>query len=439
MKESDILVAINQALQGVDKKVLKAGPKILEIRVMSKDRAGLQSKITGMLKKSGVKYENKIIKSKSSFPVTVVQTKDTSVRMIYKTAGGGSGAGAALTKLSESAQALYAAMAFNAVGRPLKNTDLTLDNFNKASSTAITDAKFDDMVNKLPDDWVESCLKGANALYSKYSGNFEFHRGSKKVDIIESAFKKINKTEKAFGDLNKWSPADIYMIKKGFDPSPLLKERSLAGLNALMWQYMKEDKVIGVSLKKITGSAKLTAKNLPTNKKEVSASWLGSTTNEDAMDGYIKWGKGTTEKIQFRSFGGETSLTGWQGEIKGASANQGKISHGPINFILKSNGLKQMIPANQSASLATINSEKHARDIAKLMAEYGIIKPQQVDDYVLVVQAKSNKWRYSKYLVLQLLTTLEKANAATKNDVVRDMYLYSSSQSKSSAPYMKME
>jgi RimJ/RimL family protein N-acetyltransferase len=59
------------------------------------------------------------------------------------------------------------------------------------------------------------------------------------------------------------------------------------------------------------------------------------TTNLDAMDGYIQWGSSTSEKIQFRSFGGESSLTGWQGEIKGTSANQGKISLGPINFIHK--------------------------------------------------------------------------------------------------------
>ena len=36
----------------------------------------------------------------------------------------------------------------------------------------------------------------------------------------------------------------------------------------------------------------------------------------------------------------EHGLTGWQGEVKGANANQGKISLGPTNLILKNHGQK---------------------------------------------------------------------------------------------------
>ena len=106
----------------------------------------------------------------------------------------------------------------------------------------------------------------------------------------------------------------------------------------------------------------------------ITASFKGSTTNLDAMDGYIQWGKGTTEKIQFRSFGGEASLTGWQGEIKGASANQGKISLGPINFILNRHGLPKLPTSLESASLAKSNTDTHAMDIAKMLVSYGLIK-----------------------------------------------------------------
>ena len=56
------------------------------------------------------------------------------------------------------------------------------------------------------------------------------------------------------------------------------------------------------------------------------------------MDIYLDHDKG---RIQFRSFGG-TSLTGWQGEGKGTTANQGKVSLGPLNYILKSNGIKPL-------------------------------------------------------------------------------------------------
>ena len=440
MTDGEILLSINQTLQGVEKKVIKAGPKVVEIRVMGKDRSGLQDNIAKSLEKNGVKYTNEIEKSKSSFPVTKIPMKDSTIKIVYKrSGGGGSGAGAALTKTAESAQALYAALVFNVLKRPMTNKDVTKSNFEKALSTAITDEKFDVMMNGLPDEWIESSIKGANEMYSKLkSGNYEFHRGSKKVDIIETAFKNINKTEGAFGNLNKWSPADIYIIKKGFDVSPLLKEKTLKGLNEKMWEYLQKNQMIGMSLKKIGGSARMSNKNFPTDKKMSKAKYSGGTTNLDAMDGYVIWGA-PNEKIQFRSFGGDTSLTGWQGEVKGASANQGKISLGPLNFIMKSHGLKQLPESNVSARLASDNSENHASDISKMMVEYGTIKSNELDSTILLVQTKTDKYRYSKYLVMKLLTTLKSANSKVADEVVQDIYLYASSQASYSAPYMKLE
>ena len=440
MTDGEVLLAINQTLQGVEKKVTKAGPKVVEIRVMGKDRVGLQDTITKILVKNRVSYINEIDKSKSSFPVTKIPLKDTTIKLIYKRAGGGgSGAGAALTKTAESAQALYAALVFNVLRRPMTNKDVTKSNFEKALSTAITDEKFDTMVNGLPDDWVESSIKGANQMYSKLKGGgYEFHRGSKKVDIIETSFKNINKTEGAFGNLNKWSPADIYIIKKGFDVSPLLRERTLKGLNERMWDYLQKNQVIGMSLKKIGGSARMSNKNFPTDKKMSKAEYNGGTTNLDAMDGYVQWGS-KQERIQFRSFGGDTSLTGWQGEIKGASANQGKISLGPLNFILKRHGLKEIPASSASARLASENSETHAKDISNMMKEFGVIRSGDVEKTASEIQTKTDKYRYSKYLVMKILTTLQKSNKKTADQVVQDIYLYASSQASYSAPYMKLE
>ena len=162
-----------------------------------------------------------------------------------------------------------------------------------------------------------------------------------------------------------------------------------------------------------------------------------STTNMDAMDGYIKWGVGGNEKIQFRSFGGETSLTGWQGEIKGASANQGKVSLGPINFVLKTHGLQQLPASKESARLAQENSPQHAATIANLMVQYGIA--DDVQGTAEMIQQKSNKYRYSKYLVMLLLTTMNGAPKAVADEVVQDLYLYASSQASYSAPYIKLQ
>ncbi len=442
MSDSEVLLALNTALQGVQTKVVKAGPKVDKIRVISSQRAEIQDRISNKLKELRIKYVNEIDKSESSFPVTKIPLQKGIIKLIYKKgAGGGSGAGAALTKLAESSQALYAAVVFNVLGREMTIKDVTKDNFSKASGTAITDEKFDSMVNNLPDDWINSSIAGANSLYKMYKGkgSFTFHRGSKLVDAVEKTFTAINRQEGAFGNLNKWSPADIYMVGGGFNVGALQAERTLKGLNEKMFEFIQSNQLIGVSLKKITGTGRISKKNFPTDKKLMTASYRGTSTNLDAMDGYIQWGSQTTEKIQFRSFGGEASLTGWQGEIKGASANQGKISLGPINFILNRHGLPKIPTSLESASLARSNTDKHAKDIAQMMASYRLIKSDQVDETSEMVKQKSDKYRYSKYLVMKLLNIMSNASDQVRNEVVQDFYLYASSQAKYSAPYIKLE
>jgi len=443
MTDSDILLAVNQVLSKYETKVVKAGLKVDKIRVISSERAEAQDAISKQLNRLRIPYKNEIDKSESSFPVTKIELKRSRsiIKLIYKKgAGGGSGAGAALTKLAESSQALYAALAFNVLGRKITNKDISKDNFQRAVGTAITDENFDKMINSLPDDWVNSSIAGANALYQKYSnkGKFTFHRGSQLVNQIEGAFTAINREEKAFGNLNKWSPADIYMISNQGAIQQLTAEKTLKGLNSKMFELIKSNQVIGVSLKKITGnSGRITEKNFPGDGKIISASYRGTTTKFDSMDGYIQWGKSTTEKIQFRSFGGETSLTGWQGEIKGASANQGKVSLGPINYILKRHGLQQLPTSLESAKLAEANTDAHCKQIATMMRTYGLI--DDVDATAQTIKSKSNKYRYSKYLVMQLLLTVQNATPQIQNEVVIDLYSYASSQASFSAPYIKME
>jgi len=442
MSDSEVLLAINTALQGLQTKVVKAGPKVDKIRVIAAQRAEIQDKISKQLKSMRVNYVNEIDKAESSFPVTKIILSKSIIKLIYKKgSSGGSGAGAALTKLAESSQALYAAVVFNVLGREMTIKDVTKDNFMRAASTAITDENINNMINNLPDDWINSSIAGANALFRAYKGKgkFTFHRGSSLVNAIEKTFTLINRGESAFGNLNKWSPADIYMVGAGFNVGALQAERTLKGLNEKMFEYIQNNQLIGVSLKKITGSGRISKKNFPTDKKITTASFRGTTTNLDSMDGYIQWGSASTEKIQFRSFGGDVSLTGWQGEIKGASANQGKISLGPINFILKRHGLPQLPSSSESAALAKQNKDSHCQQITQMLLSLGVITADKIQETTSTIKNNSDKYRYSKYLVAKLLTTVKSAPKQIQDQVVQDFYLYASSQASYSAPYIKLE
>lgn len=435
------LLSLNKALQGFDVSVKTATSRTVVYIVKAADRTKLAADVNLALKKEKVNFKANVKDNVSSFPITTVKVDNVVYKVVYKPLkSGGSGAGAAATKLGESAQALYAAMA-NQLGRSIKESDLTQANFDKAIKFAITDEDFGKMKNDLTDDWIYSSIQGANQLLSRYrSKDYEYHRGSSKVNVIENVFKKINKDEKAFGDINKWSPADIYIMRKGFNPGILQEESTLKGLNEMMYKLIEEKKLIGVSLKKIErGNGRISQKNFPKDPKISKASFKGTSSTFDSMDGYIIWGSASTEKIQFRSFGVGDGLTGWQGEIKGASANQGKISLGPINYILKSHGQKQLPSSKESAALARQNTDKHAKDIAKLMADYKLISNSEVDAAAQTIKGKSEKYRYSKWLVLQLLIKMRDMSKRTADHITQDMYLYASSQASFSAPYLKLE
>lgn len=438
---SNVFLVLNEVLEGVEVEQVQESKTMQKMRVLSKERAEIQGEIHEKLKRKGVRFDTTVVKSESSFAVTEIPIDDDEgkykIRLVYKKkGGGGSGAGAALTKLSESAQCMYAALAWKKNGK-ITNQDVTCENFNDRAvkSKTLTDEKYEAMCNDLPDEWINSCIEGANKLKEVYSGNYTFHRGSPMVNQIEGHFKRIKRLEGVRMDLNKWSPADIYLIRKDFDIGCLAKEKTILGLNACMQRELSDGKLIGVSLKKITGNARLKAMNQSGTAPEVK--YDGFELSPDSMDGYLKVKvAGSAAKIQFRSFGGNTSLTGWQGEVKGASANQGKISYGPINLILKNHSVTQ-IRAN-AAQDAKRNDDAVATQIAKGMIELGALSGK-TKDHVMMIKSKSDKWRYSKLQVVQLLSTIKSLSPEKRNQVMEDLFLYASSQSQYSAPYMKME
>ena len=431
--ESEVLIALNEALQDYETQVIKATAKVTEIRVITGDRDGARAEIQGILDKNRIKY-GPAPASKSSFTGTQVDTPSGNVQLIYKKKGGsaGSGAGAALTKLTEASQCLYAAIAFG-LKRHITNADVTEANAKKFSSMFDTDEKTDSMLNDLPDIWIASCTLGANKLWDTFGGKgkFVFHRGSKTVDRIENNFKRIKKLEGVRMDLNKWSPADIYIVSDKFDITCLDEEKTILGLNQCMQERIENNTLIGVSLKKIMGTAKIDLKNVFKDMK-TTKKYEGYTYSDTSMDGYINISGGT--KIQFRSFGGPSSLTGWQGEVKGSQANQGKISLGPVNMILKNHGIK-VIPTDAARKVKSKDASVYA-DILEGYKKYSKAGREKVSDTVMKAP---DSWLYSKLQVTQLLDRIEGVKGDKRNQLVEDLYLYASSQSKYSAAYYKLE
>ena len=224
---SEVLLIINQVLQGYESEVKKSSDRLTVLQINGKERAEIREEIKEKLNRTRIKYEQKPVPG-SGFDGLEIQESPTSIlRIIFKTKGGGSGAGAAITELAESAQCVYAAVAFG-LGRHITNSDITPDNVEAYKSKFSIDGNLNKILNEMTDEWIQSSILGANELWDKFKNlknGIVFHRGDKTVKHIENQFKRIKKIEGIRIDINKWSPADIYVTTPKYDPKCLEDER----------------------------------------------------------------------------------------------------------------------------------------------------------------------------------------------------------------------
>ena len=165
--------------------------------------------------------------------------------------------------------------------------------------------------------------------------------------------------------------------------------------------------------------------------------YAGYEYSKKSIDGYILLTGGT--KIQYRSFGAGDGLTGWQGEVKGAFAKQGKISLGPTNLILINHG-QATIPTNAATRVRTEPDNVFA-EIAVGLKKYGRMTDPQIKKLQEDPKIITPKFLYSKLQVTQLLDIIERRELKKdkRDQIVEDLYLYASSQSKYSSAYYKIE
>ena len=427
---------LSEVLGNEKTEVKSAGPRTVKFIVRAQNRVEASDRVQKKFKQKGIKFETKQT-SDSSFPSTIIKLDDRStVTVIYKPASDAK----VSTALAESAQAVYCSMAMNVKRGNLTEVDLTASNFTKAMTKSDVTSTLQEVEKKLTDDWMSSSVLGANTLRAKYNGkSFECHRGSKKVGIIETAFTNVKRKEGLSINLNKWSPADIYLIQPGFDPSPLKKENTIRGLNALMFKYLMEEKVIGVSLKKLGSTAQIKNINFPTDKDTSTFSYVGIESPPASTSGYIVMKKGSSQmKINFRTF---TASGGWSGEVlvPGGTARHGKISHGPINDVLKAHGIKQITDNIPSRNIATQNKDQTAKDMAKSMVKHGFVPSKDEAAIVNMIKSSNVNYRQSKFLVLELFDNLPLNDKKKMDQLVEDMYRYAGSIIKDvSGPYIKL-
>lgn len=338
-----------------------------------------------------------------------------------KPKGGGSGAGSDVTALTESAQCAYAAALWY-------GKDFSSKSIKAAAKYFDINVKTEDVINKLSDQWVDSCIITAEKLKKEFGKKrYTFHRGSTWVESLETHWKNLNKIEKQFTNLNKWSPADIYMISDAGKRIKLTEANTIIELNAMMLKAIKSRDIIGVSLKQVKGTAKLDYKNVSKDRYTYEFEKLTTGKREffASGDAYIYFNGG---EIQFRTFGST-----WQGEIKGKTANMGKISGGPINTLMAKNGIT--LKPQSAIVEKTLPLVKEFYKWYKHFEKGNAISEKE---FITLVDSKDQNWWVSKYLSVQLMYKIDILKQEEKNTIVTSMIGYAASESDLSAPYVKV-
>jgi hypothetical protein len=361
--------------------------------------------------------------------------------------GGGAGAGSTLTKLTESAQAVYARAKWNG------SVDFTRDDLEKAYKESDVDATFSDIWGKLPGEWRDSCIAGANELFSLFGRkDYVFHRGSRWVKELSKHWEKLNAQDgRVFTNINKWSPADIWMISREGSRVDLTQSKSLVELNNILLTELgctpmnknpKDPTIVGVSLKFISGQSAHSSWYNLTDKRPIvtfeSYTLNGQSGNSDffgSKDAYLYFS--VDGKAQFRTF--EAGPSSWQGELKGKSANQGKISYGGIQDLLRfiGNGRYQLRDVRPLRSAIEKRDQSFLKEFHGYYLKYTKGAKLGYDEFAARVAGQDQGWVFSKFLCTEMIDLITRNKI--EDSFVSGMVAYASSQSKLSGPFLKLE
>ena len=322
----------------------------------------------------------------------------------------------------------------------------------------------------------------ANALATnqKWPSNTHFHRGSPFMKACYEAKKlaldfdrgltpaSVRKAPGAGYSDDKWNPGDIWMSTLNPDPStshPLDFGEGGQSCN-LTFEALKETvyekaiakELLGVSLKKATGTAQVSQFNLPERIQNVDVNLSKFRFGQSgdffsSSDVYLIF---SNKEMQFRSFDGTKS---WQGEVKGASAAGGKIGGGGVNFycsdILKSpigGTQKDAIKWSETPWTDTLFTkfynlyEKYSKhnDNKKKLDQKDLLDKKT---FIKMANAYENRkgqnaagsFKFSKYMGLLLLDAIYTGDLTKRNFWATKVLRYAMSNIDISSYFIKVE
>jgi len=394
------------------------------------------------------------------------------IRILVKpTNAGGSGGGAAKTKVQEVGQALFLSMRYMK-GKPLKchtkdaRECLTTADYEEAMKFVDGPGVTIKEIQSLEQKWHDAFILGANKIAKEVKGTgWEFVRGDNKVEeAISNAFNRCKKSQGAPENEDKWNPSDIWMVKnKSKIVEELNKENTIDCLNNFINQAFSKTAIknksgkdvaprslIGISLKKLgptarwevmneVGKTQLEKAGKVTFQQSKTLNELTAFSGMDVYFVYLPTGEKRKGSFQARNFGGDKKGQ-WQFELKGEFAAQGKIKGAVMRKLLSDAKFKNIPtePNFNDCKPESNQATKITNEIYNLMNGLPT-KPKgwNAKEAKAEIRGKDASWRFSKLSGLRFLAWLI-ALKGEADRALKEMYLYASSQTDKSSVFYKV-
>ena len=356
-------------------------------------------------------------------------------------------AGTIKTAIAESAQCLWCAAYTANPGEPIEY--FTDEILSKKENTlrAFTGSTNLKTMLEISDDWKMSSYKSAKILYDNnyINKNHSFHRDDGKMNSIYSK-KKDAYRNADLKNLNndKWNPGDIWALTNDFNADNI-PTQNVRALNIYMLEQFNAGKIVGISLKQITGKGK-------GKFKEYNVLVPAPTDNFKLKSLNVKSSGGTfwstkdaniiTVEGPILDLNPNSSLSSMRASIKGKGARGGSIGYGPIQDILEVLKVSPTTPKNseiiKQAKLITTNTKKSAvarKDLFNRIIPYETMTKKSFDEEI---SKKDLQWVHAKMGALTILDAINNSTPAKKHLIITRMINYAASKTEDSSVYVKV-
>lgn len=248
----------------------------------------------------------------------------------------------------------------------LLNPDLFREGFDKwTDMSGVSVDELFEWINKNP-DWAKSIVTSVNAgRNSKYlKGNkYTFSRAKGMMNIVYAQYQKLKLKEKIPLGNDKWNPGDIWASTINALPKDF---ESIGEYNDFISKALKKGILVGISLKKVGGSAKVV---LQTNKEDwTPIEYKVIKKPRDIYPTGMNIVTSSKEKLllQFRSF-----IIVKQADITGELVQPtGSARHGKVPADLKNKYIKQFnIPQMPKSKIKQLAKDLSLTELRQMVVQ----------------------------------------------------------------------